>query len=899
MSGQTVGTGLIIDHSKYLNRILQINQEEQWVEVESGVVLDALNTALSPCGLMVGPDPSSSAVATIGGMAGNNSTGSHSFVHGMMTDHILNMEVITPDGSKLLLAPKTKDELQALAGQESFEGRLYRKIPQLLHNYAEQIRNNFPKTWRNVAGYNLDRLLKAEDSGAPFNLAHLVAGSEGSLAAITKVRMGVVKRPKHVRLAVFHFASLQDALREVPAILTHRVAAVELMTRPTIQLAYDHPAIGPRLRKFVKDVPGAILIVEFSGEHVTELADEAEKLAAALRKGGYKDFVSHCATPQEVGRVWQIRKSVFGLIVSKPGDDKPVWIIDDASVPITELTQYTEDVIEIGQQFGMNINFDAHASAGCLHMGLDLNLKTREGLKNLELLTRQIMSAAIAHHGSTTGEHGEGLARSYFNEQLYGKDLHQAFREVKQLFDPKNLFNPHKVIDGIEPWDPDWLKYTPDYRTPYAPQKTYLDFSHYGGFAGLVEMCNGQGICRSQVAGTMCPSYKLTRDEKDTTRGRANTLRAAMTGQFGADGLLAKEVYEALDLCLACKACRNECSTRVDMAKLKYEFLAQYQEKHGVPLRSRMIGHMATSSKLASFVPAVANTIYTNTLFRKLLERTVKIDGRRELPPIARKPFKKWCGHVYTSAPVSQKSVILWDDCYIRYNNPELGQAAVRILEALGLKVICLKDRRCCGRPMISKGMLKQATENARENVRQLIDYARQGIPIIGVEPSCITCFRDEYPDLLKSDEAKNVAEQCFFFEEFITRDENREKLKKLLPQERPESKILVHTHCYQKSLGTAERVIEMLRMIPNTEVTESGAGCCGMAGAFGYEKEHYETSMAIGEQILFPMVRAEAHDTVIAAAGTSCREQIKDGTSRSACHPIEVLAAALPVGAK
>ena len=641
VSGQTVGIGLVIDHSKYLHKIIEINIEEQWAEVESGVSLDALNAQVLPHGLMVGPDPSSSAVATIGGMAGNNSTGSHSFVYGMMTDHILDMEVILTDGSKVVLEPKSEKEIRVLAEKDSLEGSLYQTIPRLLDQYEEPIRNNYPKTWRNVAGYNLNLLLEAKDKGRPLNLAHLVAGSEGTLAAITKVRVGLVKKPKAVRLSVLHFQSLEEALLLVPSILEHKVAAVELMAKATLQLAYDHPVIGPQLREFVQGVPAAILIVEFAGEAVDELPVLAKGLETALRSSGYHGHISNCISTEEIGRVWHIRKSVLGLIVSKPGADKPVWIIDDGTVPVTAMTEYTRDVINIGKNFGININFDAHASAGCLHMGLDLNLKTQEGLRNLELLTRDIMAVAIKHHGTTTGEHGEGLARSYFNEQLYGTELHQAFREVKTLFDPQNLFNPHKVINAIEPWDTNWLKFTPEYKTPYAPKETYLDFSHYGGFAGLVEMCNGQGICRSQVAGTMCPSYKLTLDEKDTTRGRANTLRAAMKGEFGEKGLLADEVYNALDLCLACKACRNECSTRVDMAKLKYEFLAQYHKTHGVPLRSRMIGSLETSSKLASMVPGIANALYGNRLFRNILDATVKIDKRREMPRLARQSFKK------------------------------------------------------------------------------------------------------------------------------------------------------------------------------------------------------------------------------------------------------------------
>ena len=895
VSGQTVGTGLVIDHSKYLNRILQVNTEEQWVEVEAGVVLDTLNASLAIHGLMVGPDPSSSAVATVGGMAGNNSTGSHSFVYGMMSDHIDALEVVLSDGSKAVLNPKTSGELNFLMAQKTLEGQLYREIPKLLEDYADDIRSGYPRTWRNVAGYGLNRLLVGKENDKPFNLAPLVVGSEGTLATITKVKLGVVPRPRSVRLMILHFDDMPSALQEVPFILEHGVAAVELMTYPTLKLAYDHPVIGPRLRQFVQGLPGAILIVEFAGNQAAELADRSAKLAARMQRAGYSHPVSHCVAPEEVANVWHIRKSVFGLLVSKPGDDKPVWVIDDASVPVEAMAGYTRDVIDAGRQFGMEINFDAHASAGCLHMGLNLNLKTREGLKQLELLSKIIMSIAINHHGSTTGEHGEGLARSYFNEQLYGTRLHGAFKAVKSVFDPANLLNPRKVTNPIAPWDTDWLKVHPDYRTPYAPARTHFDFSHYGGFAGLVEMCNGQGTCRSQVSGTMCPSYKVTRDERDTTRGRANILRAAMTGQLGPDGLTSKAVYEALDLCVECKACKNECSTRVDMAKLKYEFLAIYQARHGIPLRSRLFGHMADAGRAAALLPAVANRLYRSKAVRKFLDRTLKIDARRELPPVAPKTFQHWFRQVHTPAHPTRGPVVLWDDCYISYNQPEIGKAAVHILEAMGYEVICLENRRCCGRPMISKGLLKEATANARHNVDRLIAYARKGVPMVGVEPSCIACFRDEYPDLLRSRDARQVAEQSFFLEEFLVHPDRKKVLRALLSSEGIERKMLVHTHCYQKAMGIADHVMDMLRLLPGTEVEEIPSGCCGMAGSFGYEKEHYDISMAIGEQILFPAIRGASSRTLIAAAGTSCRAQIKDGTQRRACHPIEFMARAIP----
>lgn len=898
LSGQTVGTGLIIDHSKYLDKILEINPEEKWVRVESGVVLDGLNAALALHDLMVGPDPSSSTVATLGGMAGNNSTGSHSFRYGMIADHILEMEGVLSDGSKATFDDKDAEAVAFLARQDSLEGRLYQQIPQLVERYREEIRSGYPKTWRNVAGYRLNRLLADQAKGEAFNLAQIIAGSEGTLAAITQVKLRVVPKPKAINLMILHFPKVQQALEMVPAMLEHQPAAVELMTSPSIMLADNHPGFRRQLRKFVRGNPGAILIVEFAERSRAGMTHRIDTFKAWLGRSGYAEPITHCATTEQIGNVWQIRKSVLGLLLSKPGDDKPIWIIDDATVPVDRLVAYTKDVVAAGRKHGIDINFDAHASAGCLHMGLEINLKTCAGLQCLELLSKEIMDVAIAHKGTTTGEHGEGLARSYFNERLYGPRLHQAFKEVKAVFDPDNRLNPHKVLNPIEPWDTGWLRYHPGYRTPLSPSATYLDFSEHGGYAGLVEMCNGMGVCRSQVAGTMCPSYRVTKDELHTTRGRANALRAAITGQLGPEGLAGKEVYQAMALCLECKACRNECASKVDMAKLKYEFLAHYQARHGVPLRSRMFGAMALTDAVGSKAPRLANALYQNKAFRKLLDRTVKIDQRRELPLLAGETFQQWYRRRPVGSPAAKGPVILWDDCHISYHDPEIGVAAVHVLEAAGFEVKLIRNRRCCGRPMISKGLLKQARTNALHNVKRLSEHARYGTPIIGIEPSCIACFRDEYPSLLKNNEdAKTVANQTFFFEEFITDLAAKGELDLPFSTANGPRKIKLHTHCYQKAFGTAAKAVEMLNLMPDTTVEEIDSGCCGMAGSFGYEKEHYEISMAIGEQALFPSVRAASKDTVIAAAGTSCRQQIKDGTRRKAVHPIVVLAQGLPGG--
>jgi FAD/FMN-containing dehydrogenase/Fe-S oxidoreductase len=898
LSGQTVGTGLVLDHSKYLSRILEINPEERWARVEAGVVLDILNAALLPHHLMVGPDPSSSAVATLGGMAGNNSTGSHSFRYGMMADHILEMEVVLADGSRVLLDAKNGAALDALSRKDSLEGKLYREIPPLIDTYADDIRSGYPKTWRNVAGYGLDRLLAARDKGAPLNLAPLIAGSEGTLAGITALKIGLVPRPAVVNLMILHFPKVDGALEMVPAILEHGPSAVELMTAPVIMLADGHRAFSPRLRQFVQGQPGAILIVEFAESSQPEMTHRLDTFQTWLGRSGYSEPTTHCATTEQIGNVWQIRKSILGLLLSKPGDDKPIWTIDDATVPVARLTEYTRDVVKVGRKFGIEINFDAHASAGCLHMGLDINLKTVAGLRLLERLSKEIMEIAIAHGGTTTGEHGEGLARSYFNKRLYGPRLHKAFGQVKALFDPDQRLNPRKILDPIEPWDTGWLRYHPDYETPLAPAQTHLDFSDYGGYAGLVEMCSGLGICRAQVGGTMCPSYRVTKDELHTTRGRANILRAAIKGELGPEGLASEAVYEALELCLECKACRNECASKVDMAKLKYEFLAQYQQSHGVPLRSRIFGNLALADGVASKLPRLANGLYRNQAFRSLLDRTLNIDRRRELPLLATETFQQWFHRHAPRRTARRGEVVLWDDCHLSYHEPEIGVAAVQVLEAAGFRVRLIQGRRCCGRPLISKGLLEKARANAGHNVEGLREAAAAGLPLIGIEPSCIACFRDEYPSLLKCDDALLVAKRALFFEEFITDLAAKGELDLPFAPAKVSKTIKVHTHCYQKALGTADKVLAMLRLLPNTGVEAIDSGCCGMAGSFGFEKEHYEISMAIGEQALFPAVRSASADTKIVAAGTSCRQQIKDGTARKAIHPILLLAEALePAG--
>jgi len=887
LSGQTIGAGVIIDHSRYMDGILELNAEAKWVRVQSGMVLDQLNNALKNHGLMVGPDPASSMVATLGGMTGNNSTGSHSIVYGMMADFVREVDVVLSDGTQVRFGPKTPEEVATLVEKDTLEGRLYREIPELVRQNADEIAARYPKIWRNVAGYNLNRIAAILANGTSFNLAPLIVGSEGTLGVITAIKLNVVARPKMTRLSLLHFDDLREALALVPFILEHTPSAVELIDRYFNYLTRQSPEYGPRLT-FIDGDPRAVLIVEFAGTSESELRQNAENLESVLRKNGYSGVIVNQTTPEQVANVWGVRKASLGLLMSMRGDAKPLAFVDDATVPVENLADYAMEVARVCDEAGTSAAFYAHASAGCLHINPLINLKTGEGLRQMRKISEAVAELAIHYGGTTTGEHGEGTARSYFNEKLYGAKLHQAFRQVKGLFDPNNVLNPGKIIDAPAPWDANVLRFNPDYSTPYAPNITFLDFSADGGFGGMVEMCNGQGVCRKRDNGAMCPSFMATRDEAHSTRGRANALRAAMTGRLGTDGLASEELYEVLDLCLECKACKRECPSTVDMAKLKYEFLAHYQAKHGTPIRSRMFGNIAALNRLGSITPGIANWSFRNKRIRGMLERYAGIDSRRTLPALSPMTFRDWFMSRPQPKPATKGKVILWDDTHLSYNELEIGQAAVRVLEAAGFEVHLLKDRRCCSRPLISKGLLQNARENAAHNVNLLAPYAAAGIPIIGIEPSCIATLRDEYPDLLRTEESRIVAQRSFFIEEFLINlgDMNLPFVKPKTPQN-----ILVHGHCYQKALVGTGPLLKMLRALPDTTVTEIPSGCCGMAGSFGYEHEHYEVSMAAGEDRLFPAVRQASADTLIVASGTSCRHQIADGTDRTAIHPVVALA--------
>ncbi len=896
LSGQAIGEGVVLDLTPHMNQILELNVAGKWAWGQGGMALARVNAQLAEHGLKVGPDPASAAAATIGGMTGNNSTGSHSILYGMMADNVKAVDVVLADGSQVRFEPKTPEQVAAIAAEDTLEAKIYREIPQLVHEYAEDIKERYPKTWRNVAGYNLNRIAANLYSGASLNLAPLIVGSEGTLGVITAVKLGLAEVPKATYLAVVHYESLKQALDSVPLILEHKPAAAELIDKFFNDLTRKSTEFGSRLT-FIKGDPATVLVVEFYGDDGAVLAERAAALEAAVRDAGYAYDVVHCATPAEIANVWDVRKAGLGLLLSQRGDAKPLAFVDDASVPIENLSAFAGDVEAMLAEKGIQASFFAHASAGCLHINPMVNPKTVEGLATMRDISRAVMALAMKYDGTTTGEHGEGFARSIYNEELYGERLHQAFRQVKGIFDEQNTMNPGKIIDAPAPWDSSVMRLSPEYVTPHAPKTTFFDFSADGGFTGMVEMCNGQGACRKTDVGVMCPSYMATRDEAHSTRGRANALRAAISGGLGAAGLLSDELDEVMDLCLGCKACKRECPSMVDMAKLKYEYLAQRQAETGVSLSSWVFGNIALVNRIGALpgLRSLTNWSFKNTVTRRVIRWALGIDIRRELPAIAPQTFREWFNERETQQQQSRGQIVLWDDTFLTYNEPEIGRAAVKVLESIGYEVLLIKDRRCCGRPLISKGLLPQAIRQAEHNVKRLYRYVQAGIPLIGVEPSCIATLQDEYPDLLRSEAARMVAQNSHFIETFLAGEAANgafEEINWNAPDER--QTVHVHGHCHQRALIGTGDMVAMLNLLPNTDVRLIDSGCCGMAGSFGYEAKHYEVSMACGEDRLFPAVREAAADAVIAAPGTSCRHQIMDGTGRAVDHPIVLLANAI-----
>ena len=873
-AGQAVGDGVIVDTSKFLNQLIEINIEEQWARVEPGIVLDELNAQLRPHGLRFAPDVSTASRATLGGMMANNSSGARSVYYGKTIDHVLEQHVLLSDGSTAHFRALSDAELATVSASTTLEGECCRVVQGLATRHAEEIERRYPKVLRRVGGYNLDEFVKP---GQPFNLAKLMVGSEGTLGVVLEAKVNLVPLPKAKAVLAIQFAELLDALAATPHILRHGPSAVEVMDKFILDHTRQSAALDAVRNSFIEGDPGALLCVEFYGDRDEELPSRLAALEQDLRDRGFGYRYFHALDLPAQARVWSLREAALGLSMAMKDDAKSLSFVEDTAVPPEKLRGYIERFLAIVRKHQTSAGIYAHASVGCLHVRPVVNLKTAEGVARFEAIANDVSDLVLEFGGALSGEHGDGLVRSPFMRKMFGAELYEAFRTIKQTFDPHGIFNPGKIVDA-PPLTAN-LRYGTSYQMPVPV--TFFDYSDYGGLGGAVEMCSGLGACRKKLDGTMCPSYMATKDEAHSTRGRANVLRLAMTGRLGEAGLGDEGVYGVLDLCLECRACKAECPVGVDVARFKSEFLADYWSRHGTPMSARILGSAGTLAKWGSRFAPVSNWMVNSGIGRRLNEQIAGIDRRRTLPQFRRRTLR-----ALEEARHDNPDVVLFADTFTNHYEPENGVAALDLLAAAGQRA-GLVPHGCCGRPQISKGLLGEARTLAANNTDALYPHAAAGKPIVFCEPSCLSAVREDAPSLLRGDarkRAEEVAAASRLFEEHLLPVAGRLALKNGPPE------ILLHGHCHQKSMGLVAPARALLSTIPGSTVIDLDAGCCGMAGSFGYAREHYEVSRAIGERKLFPAVRGRKPGTAVVAAGTSCRHQVMDFTTVRAAHPSTLL---------
>jgi len=907
LAGQAVNTALVIDTSRHLDQVLEINAEERWVRVQPGVVLDTLNAAVRPHGLQFGPDPASSNRACLGGIVSNNATGSHSILYGMAVDHVLAMKVILADGSPAHCRPVDATQMAWLSQQAGRAGDIYRRIAALVEDEQNRaaIRAGTPRHWRRCGGYNLARFLHDGSINhylpqeSRFNLVNLLCGGEGTLAGITELTLKLVPRPTRTALVIIEFPALIAALEATPVILETQPSAVELIDDLSLRMARAQPAYDRMRRSFLQGEPFCFLAVEYYGDTERELEAKIAHLIALLHK---RSVSAGAITPlldtQRQANVWNLRKVGLGLLMSMRSDWKPIPFIEDTAVPPEHLAEYIPKIEAFCASLGTQMTYYAHASAGCLHIRPLINTKLAPELDKMKAIGQFVAGLLGDYGGALSSEHGDGRARSWLAEAFYGPALYGLFRQVKNAFDPDNLFNPGNIVAG-PPIDQD-LRYGPAYQT--IPLATRLHFEH--GMANEIEMCNGAGVCRKLSTGAMCPSFMATREEEHSTRGRANMLRAALAGRIPATELTSPRMYAVMELCVSCKACKAECPSAVDMAKLKTEFLENYYAQNARPRRDYLFAHIDWLSRISSGWRApLANWVLALGATKVILDRFLGIDKRRTLPQFARRPFRRWDAKKVTATMPHESGattramldarphVLLFVDTYSAYSYPHVAQAAADVLDAAGFHVQVSRVTDC-GRPAFSKGMINLARTKADGVLTALEPHARMGTPIVFLEPSDWSAIVDDYASLLPGDRRLAVvAKFCFTFEQFIATLGDRGELAGVFQQSpRP---VLLHGHCHQKSLTGMQASVRALSL-PGYQVRTIDSSCCGMAGAFGYETEHYAVSLQMSEHQLAPAVREAAGDTLIVAAGVSCRQQIAHVTGQQALHPAEALRAAL-----
>jgi FAD/FMN-containing dehydrogenase/Fe-S oxidoreductase len=897
--GQTVNDGVVIDFSKHINRILSLDVENRSCVVEPGIVLDDLNRQLKPHGLWFPVDVSTASRATIGGMAGNNSCGGRSLRYGTMRDNTLSMEAALADGTVLRFGEVARDLSHLGAGDRGRD--LFADMLALGEREAQEIAERFPKVQRRVGGYNLDALVP---SNTPNNLAHLLVGSEGTLAFTTKVELKLWPIIRNKVLGVCHFGSFYQAMDAAQHLVKLRPIAVELVDRTMLALGREIVMFQPIIKAAVRGDPDAVLIVEFAEEDQAENIRRLKQLGELMADLGFGwdqpqrtwGGVVEIVEPRLQTAIAEFRAAGLNVMMSMKQEGKPVSFVEDCAVPLPHLADYTQRLNGIFAKHGTSGTMYAHASEGCLHVRPVLNLKLEKDVKAMRVIAEEAFAMVREYKGSHSGEHGDGLVRSEFHQAMFGPRLVGDFAAVKHRFDPGNVLNPGKIVDPPKMDDRSLFRYPPNYRV--GALKTVLDWSAYpgagGGFQGAVEMCNNNGACRKLEGGVMCPSYRATRNERDVTRGRANTLRLAISGQLGPDALSSDAMMDTLKLCVSCKACRHECPTGVDMAKMKIEVLSARAAKHGLSLRERLVGFLPRYAPLASRLAPLANLRNRSRLLRKLFEQFGGISAKRQLP--------EWRRDVFASSddvvgPAGGREVVLFADTFNRTYERENLDDALRVLVAGGYRVhlprpVELEHPLCCGRTFLSAGLVDHARGELDRLVRTYAPFAARGIAIVGLEPSCLLTLRDELLSLRSDDAARSVSAHALLFEEFLVREAEAGRLQ--LPLAPVAGKALVHGHCHQKSFGAFTSVGQVLRLIPDLNVEIIESSCCGMAGAFGYGADTFDVSMQMAERSLLPAVRSADPRTLIVADGTSCRHQIKDGSGRGAVHVARVLAMSL-----
>lgn len=898
LSGQTVGAAIILDFSKYLNRIGVVDRSRGVVKVEPGVVLDRLNDHLRPLGLMFGPDVSTSDRATLGGMIGNNSAGARSLRYGKTIDHVESVDVVLGDGTAATFGPVTPAELDSLCRREDRIGVVYRTVRDTVELHRDEIAARYPHILRRVSGYNLDEFVPGlpvrpvgwPESPFEFNLARMIVGSEGTLGVVTGATVKVVPRPAVQGLVVLSFGTIPAALERLAEILEFEPVSVEMLDRTILDLAARNAEMVRHLT-FTAGRPEAVLAAQFYADDAAELTERAEQLVRRFDGSpgvlGVRSSIADAAKDS----FWKIRKAGLSLLMGMVGDAKPVAFVEDTAVSTDRLPAFYDRFRQIVARHGAEAACYGHADVGCLHIRPILNVKTPGGVDTVRAIGEEISDLVAEFGGAMSGEHGDGLARSRWNRKLFGPKLYEAFLEIKQAFDPDNRLNPGKVV--AEPDLGADLRLGPGYEV-HEPATTAFDYSAQGGFARAVEMCSGVGACRKTSGGTMCPSYMVTRDEEHSTRGRANLLRMVLSGQLPAEGLANESLHEALDLCLQCKACKTECPSNVDMAKLKAEVLYQVFRNGRTPLGHLLMGNVHRLNAIGSAFAPIANWSARLKPVKMLLELVLGIDHRRTLPTFRRDHFRRWFQRHKPAADAGRRGeVVFLDDCFTTYNNPEVGQASVTLLEAAGYRVR-LAGLGCCGRAAISKGLLDLARDLARENVARLAPFARAGVPILGAEPSCLLTLVDEYRDFRLGPDAAAVASSARLVDGFLGSAESCPDLE----FEPLDSPVLLHGHCQQRALVGTTGTVAALRRVPGVHVTEVDSGCCGMAGSFGYEHKHYDVSVALANRVLLPAIAARP-DAVVVAPGFSCRSQIHGLAGHDGLHPVELLARQLRVPAE